>query len=131
MSNWFVVLWALGISLLIWYLIVKGHIYVLGAVLALLLVLAIVLGKEQLRRRREGFYVETKGNADGGDLIYHEGDRSLTFYFDRPARTIYVPADTTWAVKMPDWARSRKSAIVHNIQSRLGASWRFEDKTDA
>jgi len=104
--------------------------FVIGLVFLLAVVILIVFTKEWLRRKREGFFVNTKGNADGGDLIYHEGQRSLTFYFDRPARTVYVPSNKRWGREMPEWARIRKSEIVDRIKRRLGQSWRVEDKAD-
>jgi hypothetical protein len=103
---------------------------VLTVVFLLLIVILMVLIKEWLRRKREGFYVNTKGNADGGDVIYYEGEKSLTFYFDRIAYTVYVPSNRKWEEDMPEWARVRKSEIIERIRTRLGQNWKVVDKSD-
>lgn len=103
---------------------------VLTVIILLSIIILVVLLRKWLRRKREGFYVNTKGNADGGDVIYHEGGKSLTFYFDRTARTVYLSSDRKWENDMPDWARARKSEITERIKTRLGRNWTFVDKPD-
>jgi hypothetical protein len=105
------------------YLFSPVNTFIFGGALLLAVAVMIVLGKESLRRRTEGYYVKTKGNADGGDVIYHEDGQSLTFYFDRRARTIHVPHDQLWEERMPEWARARKIEIVDRIKARLGSNW--------
>jgi hypothetical protein len=99
----------------------------------LLVVLAVVvaaLTRKWIRSKREGFSVKTKGNADGGDVIYDEDGKLLTFYFDRSSRRIYVPSDGKWEEEMPAWAKGRKREIVDRINKRMGRDWAFENKLD-
>ena len=103
---------------------------VLTVIILLAIVILVVLLREWVRRKSEGFYVNTKGNADGGDVIYHEGGKSLTFYFDRVGHTVYVPSERKWDDDMPDWARARKSEISERIRTRLGQNWTVVDKPD-
>ncbi len=100
------------------------------AVVGILILVITTFIKEWLRRKTEKYYVRTKGNADGGDVIYHEDHESLTFYFDRVAQIIYVPSDRKWEEQMPEWARARKTDIVERIKIRMGENWEVKDKTD-
>ena len=112
------------------YLSKPGNEYALSGIIVVILITVIFVMREWLRRRREGYYVVTKGNADGGDLVYHEADRSLTFYFDRGTRTVYVPSNRKWEEQMPEWAKARKLEILENIRKRLGRTWKLEEKKE-
>jgi hypothetical protein len=101
---------------------------VLAGVFIAGLVVLMPLVKEYLRRKKDGFYIRTRGNADGGDLTYHENGELLTFYFDRVSRIIYVPSDSKWEEVMPEWARARKVDIVEKIIGRMGKDWSVRDK---
>jgi hypothetical protein len=92
------------------------------------LVVFMPLVKEYMRRKKDGFYIRTRGNADGGDLTYHEHGELLTFYFDRVSRIIYVPSDNKWEEVMPKWAQARKGDIVEKILGRMGRNWSVRDK---
>ena len=131
MVNLIVAVWMVlaAISFFI-YLLKPGNEYVLGTVLCLVTGGAFLFIKEKLRRRRDGFYIETKGNADGGDMIYHEAENALTFYFDRRERMIYIPSDQKWDDHMPDWARTRRAEILENIRQKRGSTWRFGQKPE-
>jgi len=116
-----------GISLTA-YLIRQENKFAAGVVALVGLILAVPFVREWTRRKNEGFYVKTTGNAEGGDVIYDEGGKSLTFYFDRGARRIYVPSDHNWDASMPEWARGRKIEILERISKRMGREWGFEEK---
>jgi hypothetical protein len=112
------------------YLTKPGSEYALAGIVSLIVIAVFFVMREWLRRKREGFYVSTRGNAEGGDVVYHEADRFLTFYFDREARTIYVPSNRKWEEQMPEWAKARRLEIMENIRKRLGKTWNFEDKAE-
>jgi hypothetical protein len=103
---------------------------IMWLLLAVLAAVVAALMRQWIRRKREGFSVRTRGNADGGDVIYDEDGKLLTFYFDRGARTIYIPSDVKWEEEMPAWARARKREIVDRISKRMGRNWAFENKID-
>ena len=131
MTRLFTFLWLiLGASTLTIYLLRPENRFVLGGVLLAVMISLIPVIKERLRRRREGFYVTMRGNADGGDLIYFEEGKKLTFYFDRATRTIFVPPTIKWENEMPDWAKVRRAQIMERIAPRLGKHWRFVDKEE-
>jgi hypothetical protein len=111
------------------YLIRPENRLAFGVTALVALIGAVPLVKEWIRRKREGYYVRTRGNAEGGDVIYDEDGKSLIFYFDRGARTIYIPSDRKWE-EMPEWAKSRKLEIVKRIEKRMGKDWVFEEKVD-
>jgi hypothetical protein len=131
MVKLFIIAWVLlgSISFIV-YLIRGENKLVLGIVFLAALVVVTVFIRERLRRKREGFFVNTRGNADGGDIIYQENGKSLTFYFNRGIRTVYVPSNRTWEELMPDWARTRKAEILERIRNRVGKTWKFEDKSE-
>ncbi|HLO01015.1 MAG TPA: hypothetical protein VK208_21345 [Pyrinomonadaceae bacterium] len=88
--------------------------------------------KEQLRRKKEGYYAYTSGGAQEGVLIYNEGGKILQLYFSQPKDTIYIPTDPKWKEIMPDWARERKDEIVTKIKKRvgkrlIGKGWTYEE----
>ena len=116
--------------ILIAYLLRPENRFVLGSALLLAIIVLVLFIRERLRRKREGFYITTKGNADGGDVIYHEGDKSLTFYFDRTGRTVYVPSNRKWEGEMPDWAKRRKMEIIERVAKRMGKGWKCQDETE-
>jgi hypothetical protein len=127
----FIIAWVLlGAIILIINLLRPENRFVLGAALLVAVALATPLIREWLRRKREGFYVHTKGNADGGDVIYHEDGKALTFYFVRGARTIYVPSNRKWEEGMPEWAKGRRVEIVERVRKRMGNNWTFEDRSE-
>jgi hypothetical protein len=88
------------------YLTKPGNEYALAGIVSLIVIAVIFAMREWLRRKREGFYVSTKGNAEGGDLVYHEGERSLTFYFDRGTRTVHIPSNRKWDEQIPEETRN-------------------------
>jgi hypothetical protein len=112
------------------YLIRQENKFAAGIVALAGLILAAPFIREWIRRKKEGFYVKTTGSAEGGDVIYDEGGKSLTFYFDRGERRIYVPSDHNWNARMPEWARGRKIEILGRISQRMGRDWGFEEKID-
>jgi hypothetical protein len=88
--------------------------------------------KEQLRRKKEGYFAYTSGGAQEGILIYNEGGKILQLYFSQPKDTIYIPTDPKWKEIMPDWARERKDEIVAKIKKRvgkrlIGKGWTYEE----
>jgi len=107
----------------------ENKLFLVGVLVAAMMIF-IPIVKERLRRRREGFHVTTRGNAEGGDVTYSEERKSITFYFDRTARTVYVPSSKKWEQEMPEWARIRRTQIMERIQARLGQNWKFVDKAD-
>jgi hypothetical protein len=127
----FIIAWVLlGAIILIANLLLPENRFVLGAALLATVAVATPLLREWLRRKREGFYVNTKGNADGGDVIYNEDGKSLTFYFDRGARTIHIPSNRKWEEAMPEWAKGRKVEILERVRKRMGNNWTFEDSSE-
>jgi len=131
MTKIFTLAWVIsGVIILIVYLLRPENRFVLGGTAVLVIMLVIPFIREGLRRKREGFYVNTKGNADGGSFIYYENEKSLTFYFDRISHIVYVPSNRKWEEKMPEWARGRKIEIVERIAKRMGKHWKFKDKNE-
>ena len=131
MTRLFTFLWfILGAGTLTIYLLRPENKFVLTGVLLAVMMSLIPVIKERFRRRREGFYVTITGNADGGDVIYFEEGKKLTFYFDRRTRTIFVPPTMKWEKEMPDWAKGRRPQIMERIATRLGQHWRFVDKEE-
>ena len=101
---------------------------IIWVLLAVLAIVVVALLRQWIRGKSEGFSVRTRGNADGGDVIYDEDGKLLTFYFDRGARRIYIPSDAKWEQEVPPWARARKREIVDRISKRMGRNWTFENK---
>jgi len=131
MAKLFAVAWiVLGVISLTAYLVRQENKFALGVVVLVGLIVTVPFIREWTRRKREGFYVRTSGSAEGGDVIYDEGGKSLTFYFDRGARRIYIPSDRNWDERMPEWARGRKIEILERISKRMGKHWAFEEKVD-
>ena len=131
MAKMFSIVWAVvGLLVLLFYLFRGENRNYLIILVALGIGVLIPILKELMRRRKEGFFVKTSGNADGSDLIYQEGGEKLIFYFDRPSRTIYIPSDRKWNESVPLWAKQRRGEISIRIQKRMGNEWRFEDKPD-
>ena len=131
MVKLFIIAWVLlGAIILTANLFRPENKFFLGAAFLAAVIVVTPLIREWLRRKREGFYVNTKGNADGGEVIYHEDGKSLTFYFDRGARRIYIPSNRKWEEGMPEWARARKVEIVERVRKRMGNNWTFEDRTE-
>jgi hypothetical protein len=131
MTKLFTVAWFIsGAIILIVYLLRPENRFVLGGAALLVMMLVIPFIREALRRKREGFYVNTRGNADGGDVIYHEDEKSLTFYFDRLSHIVYVPSNRKWEEEMPEWAKRRKIEIVERITKRMGKHWKFIEKNE-
>ena len=131
MLQFFIVAWILLIVItatLDW--IRQENMFAVSIIGLVAVAVIILVVKERMRRKLEGFSVRTKGNADGGDIIYEEDGKLLTFYFDRPRRTIYIPSDVSWTEKMPDWANARKGEIVLRMRKRMGRNWTFADKED-
>jgi len=131
MTRLFTVAWVIsGATILIVYLLRSESRLVLGGVALLVIMLLIPLIRERSRRKREGFYVNTKGNADGGDVIYHENEKSLTFYFDRVSHIVHVPSNRKWEEEMPEWAKGRKIEILGRITKRMGKQWKYRDRDE-
>ena len=98
----------------------------------ILLMIAVAIARERLRRRKEGFYVYKRGGGEDGVLIYKEGENSLQIYFNRLEDIIYIPSAGMWKEVMPDWARERREEILTRIKERvgrrlIGKSWEFEE----
>jgi len=98
----------------------------------ILLIIVIAIGRNRLRRKREGFHVYKRGGGEDGVLIYNEGEKSLQIYFNRLEDIIYIPSAGMWKEIMPDWARERRDEILARIRERvgnrlIGKSWKFED----
>jgi hypothetical protein len=88
--------------------------------------------RERVRRKKEGYYVQTHGGAEGGYVLYNEDGKTLRLYFSRPKDTIYVPSDTKWKEIMPSWAKERKVEIMGRIRKHvgkrlIGQGWTYEE----
>ena len=109
-----------GISLIAWGSVVLG-----------LTILTYII-REQVRRKKQGFYVQTHGGAEDGYVLYNEDGKTLRLYFSRPKDTIYVPSDIKWKEIMPNWARERKLEIIGRIKKHvgkrlIGQDWTYEE----
>ena len=95
----------------------------------------VVVKWEKWKRKKEGYYVFTRGGAEDGSVTYNEAGRTLELYFDRVKNTIYVPSEAKWKEIMPTWAKDRKEEIMGGIKKHvgkrwIGKSWMYEE-TDA
>jgi hypothetical protein len=109
-----------GISLFAW-----------GSVILALIIFTVII-KERVRRKKEGYHVQTQGGAEGGYVLYNEDDKTLRLYFSRPKDTIYVPSDVKWKEIMPSWASERKVEIMARIRKHvgkrlIGKGWIYEE----
>jgi hypothetical protein len=93
-----------------------------GAVFLALIILTFII-RERVRRKKEGYYVQTHGGAEDGYVLYNEDGKALRLYFSRPKDTIYVPSDVKWKEIMPSWARERKVEIMARIRKHVGKRW--------
>jgi hypothetical protein len=96
------------------------------AILAATVIIADIVW-ERLRRRREGFFVDSLGGAESGTVRYHEAGKTLELYFDRPKHTIYVPTNERWVEMMPGWASGRRDEIVGRIKTFFARGWNYEE----
>lgn len=109
-----------GVSLFAW-----------GLLIVALIIFTFIM-KERIRRKKEGYYVQTRGGAKDGYVLYNEGGKTLRLYFSRPKDTIYVPSDGKWKEIMPGWARERKLEIMGRIRKHvgkrlIGQGWTYEE----
>jgi len=104
-----------------------GDRIVFGGIGIIVFAILGILISERLRRSVQGFYTYLRGGAEDGDLVYVERGNKLRLYFQRPARTIYVPSDSKWVEMMPDWAKQRRDVIMNRIRGDIGKHWRFVD----
>ena len=72
------------------------------------------------RGKRDGYHVFRRGGAEGGIIYYNENGRTLQFYFDRLADTIYFPSEAKWREVMPYWAHDHRQQIVDRVKKRFG-----------
>jgi hypothetical protein len=114
------------------YLFKPENRFVLFGVCFVAIGIALLVLKERLRRKKEGYYVYKRGGAEDGILVYDEGGKTLNLYFSRSKDTIYVPSDTKWKELMPEWAKEKKGVIMRRIKLRIGKrligkNWTYEE----
>jgi hypothetical protein len=107
------------------------NLFAWGSVVLTLIILTFVI-RERVRRKREGYYVQTHGGAEDGYVLYNEDGKTLRLYFSRSKDTIYVPSDVKWKEIMPNWARERKLQIMGRIKKHvgkrlIGRAWTYEE----
>jgi hypothetical protein len=102
--------------------------------LAVILILYVRL-RQRWSQARHGWFVDSLGDAEGGVVIYVESGRELHLLFDRASNTTYIPSDEQWRLRMPPWARSRKTEIMSRIRSQhgkrlVGRAWSYQETAD-
>ena len=131
--KYFLIFWLFGsLVAVVLYIFEPENRSGLYATVFIVFVIAFFIGKEKLRRQKEGYYVYTRGGAEDGVVVYDEGGKTLNLYFDRREDTIYVPSDAKWQELMPEWAKGKKVLIVDRVRSRIGRrligkNWNYKE----
>jgi hypothetical protein len=131
--KYLLVLWLVGVTFaVIFRLFERENRSILFGAGFVFVVIILFFVKEKLRQKKEGYHVYKRGGADDGIVVYDEGGKTLSLYFNRKEDTIYVPSDTKWKELMPEWAKERKTLIMHRVRLRLGKrligkNWTYEE----
>ena len=133
MSAYLPMVWfLLGIFGFLIYLFKGGNEIVVSCLVIMGIIVVAALVRQQLARKKRGYYIDKSGGAEDGFIVYHEGGKSVKLYFDRAQDTIYVPSDAKWKETMPEWAKEKKHEIIARIKKQIGTrligkSWRYEE----